>query len=375
MRDQRKLNVLFLPSRYPTEQLPLNGEVARAHAKAVSLKHNVAVLYLANLAGTYRDYDDDGVRTIKRGIRFSGMGVGLVRYLQQGLRDFTHIHRQFKPDIIHVHVAYPAGLLALVISRRYHVPMVLTEQADSLKVFKEGVVKNLLAHRIVAAMKVICPINRATQNLLEDYSKGPFVIVPNIIDPHVFYYQPQPERSADEAKRLLAVSMLTDNKGIGYLLRGLGQLQQKRGDFHLDIVGEGPQLEEYEALAKELQLEDRVKFLGARARTTVATLLQESDFAVIPSLYDIASPIAVAALTSGKPVVSSRWIGADELINDKVGVLVERASAEALRDGIDWMLDHYHDYDPQAIVAYANSRYGASGVADQFDAVYRRALT
>jgi L-malate glycosyltransferase len=375
MTESGKLNVLFLPSRYPTEQLPINGQFVRDHAEAVALKHNIVLLYLAGLAGPYHDYREAGVRIIKHGIRFSGMGVGLARYIRDGMRDFARLHREFKPDIIHVHVAYPAGILAMLISRRYGIPMVLTEIPETVKVFKAGTVKNFLAKRLISAMKVICPVSRSTQNLLEDYSKGPFVIVPIMIDSNLFHYVAQPQRGENEPKRILAVSTLADYKGIGYLLHGLAELGKQRRDFTLDLIGDGSQRSEYEALVEQSGLGDRVNFLGTRAKASVAEMLQQCDFLVVPNLYDIDSPIAVAALACGKPVVSSRWVGAEELINDRVGIVVERASAEALREGINQMLDHYQDYDPQTIVAYARSRYGREGIAEQFDAVYHHTLS
>ncbi len=103
-------------------------------------------------------------------------------------------------------------------------------------------------------------------------------------------------------------------------------------------------------------------------------LMSNCDFLVISSLSEALVVVLVEALASGKPVLSTRWGGADEVVNQEVGILVDKASAEALCRGVDWMLDHYQDYDPQAIAEYAYSQYSYEAIAEQFDNVYHIAL-
>ncbi len=376
-----RLNVLFLPSWYPSDELPVNGIFVREYAKAVSLKHNVAVLYLATQAGPYRDYDDEGIRTIKHAVPFSGAGIGLARYIRQGLRDFAQLHRSFRPDLIHVHMVYPAGLLAMAIALRYRIPLVLSEQMNPFAGYMSNMLKRVLVRRAMAAAQVICPISLFLQRQMEQQgAKGPFVIVPNVVNTRLFTACPPAPRAAGEPKRIVLIALLDypadvpDIKGINYLLRGLAQLSNHRDDFTLDIIGDGPKRAEYEATAAELQLNDKVRFLGMKAKVEVARLLHDYDFLVMPSLSESMGVVVIEALASGKPVVSTRCGGPEEVLTEQVGLLVDKASVKALCGGVAWMLDHYRDYDPQAIAAYARSRYTYEAVAAQFDAVYRQAL-
>ena len=73
-------------------------------------------------------------------------------------------------------------------------------------------------------------------------------------------------------------------------------------------------------------------------------------------------------------MLSTRCGGPEEYLTPEVGHLVEAGSANALAEGIDWMLDHYRDYDPEALHAYARARFAPDVVAGRIADVYREAL-
>ena len=115
-------------------------------------------------------------------------------------------------------------------------------------------------------------------------------------------------------------------------------------------------------------------FHGLQPKPVVASLMQGADFFVLPSLGETFSVVAVEAMACGLPVLATRVGGVPELVDEQTGMLVEPGSAEALRVGIDHMLDHHGDYRRDLIRERAVSRYSLDAVGDAWTAVYRSVL-
>ena len=95
------------------------------------------------------------------------------------------------------------------------------------------------------------------------------------------------------------------------------------------LAGDGPERERLEALASELGVGDRVRFLGRRE--DIPQLLAACDVFALPSLYEGSSLAVLEAMAAGIPIVSSAIGGTDELIDDgRSGMLVPPGDAAAL---------------------------------------------
>src|SRR5262249_50932780 len=70
------------------------------------------------------------------------------------------------------------------------------------------------------------------------------------------------------------------------------------------------------------------------------------------------SPVAlIEAMASGKPIVATHVGGVPEMMTDKTGLLVKPGDTEGLAEAVNYMLDHYHEYDPKVISELATARY------------------
>jgi glycosyltransferase involved in cell wall biosynthesis len=84
-------------------------------------------------------------------------------------------------------------------------------------------------------------------------------------------------------------------------------------ELHLAVAGK-TEGSPYPALAAELQLSDRVHFIGKTSR--IATLMRSVDFFVFPSRYEAHPLVLMEALASGLPVVVSGNFGAADYIRE-----------------------------------------------------------
>jgi glycosyltransferase involved in cell wall biosynthesis len=151
-------------------------------------------------------------------------------------------------------------------------------------------------------------------------------------------YGPAPDQFAlrvslglDPSKRYLAhIARHHPVKDQAMLLRGFALAALP--DVELLMVGDGPLRPELEALARELGIAERVRFLGIRR--DVADLLRASDAFALTSVSEAASLTLLEAMATGLPVVVTAVGGNPEIVRGGVdGLLVPRGDAEPPSSG------------------------------------------
>jgi glycosyltransferase involved in cell wall biosynthesis len=124
---------------------------------------------------------------------------------------------------------------------------------------------------------------------------------------------------------VLTPARLDAQKGHRTLFEAIPQVP----DATFLLAGEGPDREPLEALAAQLGIADRVRFLGRRE--DVPELLAAADVFALPSLYEGSSLAVLEAMAARIPIVSSAIGGTEELIEDgRSGLLVAPGDPEAL---------------------------------------------
>jgi len=169
------------------------------------------------------------------------------------------------------------------------------------------------------------------------------------------------------------VATLRSWKGHRYLLQAIAALG--RSDVHLAIVGDGPQREALEALAKELGLAARVTFAGNQA--DVAPWMQAFDLFCLPSYANEGVPQALMqAMACALPVVTTPVGSIEEIVADgDTGVLVPPENMERLRDAIARLLDDEPARRRLGSRAseVARERFGDDRMVERMLAVFRQA--
>jgi glycosyltransferase involved in cell wall biosynthesis len=129
------------------------------------------------------------------------------------------------------------------------------------------------------------------------------------------------------------VGRLSPEKNVETLLRAVPLITQARPDFRLEIAGDGVCLPALKALARELDLGDRVAFLGDVR--DVPSLLARASMCVLPSLTEGISLVLLEAMARGLPVVATRVGGNPEVVSDdETGLLVPAGAPEQLAAAI-----------------------------------------
>lgn len=98
-------------------------------------------------------------------------------------------------------------------------------------------------------------------------------------------------------------------KGLRFLIEGWPEIS---GAAQLIIVGTDQAAASYKRLARRLGLKDRVRFLGRGA--DVARLMRGADAFALPSLFEPFGNVAMEAMASGVPVLTSAQSGVAETV-------------------------------------------------------------
>jgi len=131
-------------------------------------------------------------------------------------------------------------------------------------------------------------------------------------------------------------------KGVVPALSAVSRLIGQGFDLHLAVAGRGPNVADYRALAAQLGIAERVRFMGPVEDTS--TLFTAVDALVHPAFYDACSLSCLEAWASGLPVALSRADGASGLMTDGVqGWLIEDPNDPAeIASRMKQLLDPYH---------------------------------
>lgn len=114
---------------------------------------------------------------------------------------------------------------------------------------------------------------------------------------------------------LFAGDIRTNRKNLDTVLHALAQVP----DMHLAVIGNTTG-SPYPQLAADLNLSDRVHFMGFRR--DIAQIMQAADLFVFPSRYEPFGMVVSEAMASGLPVITAQTTGAAEIITPACGVVL-----------------------------------------------------
>ena len=110
--------------------------------------------------------------------------------------------------------------------------------------------------------------------------------------------------------RFLFIGQLITRKGVDVLLKSLVKVPRAE----LMVIGDGPEKEKLQNLARNSGIADRVFWLGQMDAAQVHDRILEADALVLPSREDGWGAVVNESLMAGTPVICSSACGASELI-------------------------------------------------------------
>ncbi|MGW7007793.1 glycosyltransferase [Streptomyces sp. NPDC054933] len=278
----------------------------------------------------------DGVRYVPFGPRLGPLGrvrfTAQLGYFAAVLGGLWLLVRRTDPDVVVEDFAAPVSSLCVpYLTRRPVVGVVQWLFAqDKSRQYKLpfGAVERL---GVASHSSLVAVSEDLADELRRRNPAARVTAVPNGLEPAAF-----DRRSPGTAARrdLLYLGRLEiAQKGLDLLLRAYAQAAPHI-DAQLHIAGDGPDEAELRALAQELGIAERVRWLGRVDGTARFDLLAGARLVCMPSRYETFGMVAAEALATGTPVLAYDIPCLSALVGDAVGVRVPpggiTAYAEAL---------------------------------------------
>ena len=291
------------------EEGGVERHVLRLSRDLIGLGHEVS---LATAGGRLEAQLPEEVQVLRLPVQRKNPITGLYCALSLALK-------RKRWDLLHAHSRVPAWI-AWWASSLTGLQWVMTAHAPySLNM---GIVP--LRH----ARGVIC-VSDAVRVHLEGRLPARAAVIPNGVQ------RPAVQWNGDgfpDNPRFLFVGRLTRLKGLDVALRALEGLKGRT--WTLDVLGEGPRREEFEALAAELGLSGRVAFHGFR--DDVEDWMARSGCLIFPSHQEGMGLVVLEALSAGLPVLASDLAPLRSLAS---GPLVPPGDVAAWRAALERVLD------------------------------------
>jgi N-acetyl-alpha-D-glucosaminyl L-malate synthase BshA len=206
-------------------------------------------------------------------------------------------------------------------------------------------------------------------------------VIPNFVN--IKEYLPLAQHELAECRKSLAppgdklithVSNFREVKRVKDVVRVFARIRRAMSATLL-MIGDGPEREDAEKEARDLEVANDVRFLGRIDR--VANLLQASDLFLLPSQSESFGLAALEAMACGVPVVATRAGGIPEVVEDAVtGILEPAGSVEAMgRRAVELLRN------PVALAAMVQAaiatarRYSSENVVPRYEELYQEVLS
>lgn len=130
------------------------------------------------------------------------------------------------------------------------------------------------------------------------------------------------------------IGRLIKDKAVDLMLRAVARVPA----VHASIVGIGPEEAALRSLAKELSIEERIHFLGAR--NDIPEVLKTSDALVLPSKREGFGIVAIEARAAGLPVILSDFGEATNLVSSgEQGYIIKSGNVEELTEAMTRLVE------------------------------------
>ena len=139
-------------------------------------------------------------------------------------------------------------------------------------------------------------------------------------------------------------------------------------EYKLWLVGDGERRLVLENLVAELNLSDRVKFLGIRS--DIPQILEKSHIVVLSSHWEGLSLSSVEGMASGRPFIASDVDGLREVVGG-YGILFPHQDAKTLAKEIKSLCENRDKYNQVALACQERAkRYDIKKMAEKYNQRY-----
>ena len=333
----QKKSILFLTNAYPDFEDSYRGIFIKKMAELLQDNgYNISVVTPKIYRGSRYFEEQNGIK-VYRFPFFSGNKLlieynkipylRMIFYYISGFLLTIFVMFKHRCRLIHTHWAIPTGLIGVWAGRLFRKPLFVTIHGSDFRMATEGsnLVKNIFLWVCQKAIQIICvsEVQSAGIEKMGVRSDKISTIPMGVDEAFLEAGRSRGTKLNGQSHTILSNRNLLPIYNVSLLIRAIPMVVKAKPNTNFLIAGDGPERENLEREAHNLNTSSFVKFLGRVPHTEMPNLLSKVDIYVSTSLYDGTSVSLIEAMGSGAfPVVTDIPANREWITNGQNGFLV-----------------------------------------------------
>jgi glycosyltransferase involved in cell wall biosynthesis len=388
-----KSKILVVPSWYPSPEFPARGTFFREQALLMSNSFDMRVLVAepqknwkglfssANRRIAQRKDESTVVYSFKvYDIPFLPSKVRFKLKLWQYANALKQIIEQenWKPDMLHAHSTFFAGIFAFSLWKKFAIPFTTTEHSP-LDMDIHIVSKQVKYYALEALQK-------ATPLMAVSYSRRREIIwhlplinpgvIGNLVSEDHFQYVPKPAANPFRVLIIAHASLIKDLNTFFKVAAILSERFKEKVAF--DVIGfngwGGNNDKQIQTLAAKYGVLENCHLRGTVSRDEIVGYYHRAHAFVLTSIAEGMPVSVLEALATGTPVFSTRCGGAEEVVTDFCGRICEIKDAEAMANHLSDLIENKTAFDGARMSEYIFGLYGKTAFHNAVKKQYNMGL-
>lgn len=298
---------------------------------------------------SFRQGTIDGVKVINLG---DGMEVhssgGNFQYLKK-VFSIKKIIREINPDVVNAHYLTSYGFMGALVNFKPFV--VSTWGSDILVTPYRNALYKILTQYVIKKSNLLTSDSKFMSDKIIELGgeKEKVLTAPMGVDPEVFNCENK--RPLEKVSSFLSMRTLIENSNIDVIIKAFYKLSKEVENLELTIVNDGDMRSELENTVNSLQLNNKVKILGAVSRDKVVSLLKEKDVYISIPTSDSTSVTLLEAMACGIfPIVSDLPANKEWITDNHNGYILKDISVDEMYNAMKKSLNNISTINESAAI-------------------------
>jgi glycosyltransferase involved in cell wall biosynthesis len=226
-----------------------------------------------------------------------------------------------------------------------------------------------IAVNVYPQLDLLISVSTALRKNIQEQIGTDSIVIPNMLG-HEFLHKTKNEHRNNKIK-IITTGRLVEGKKFDLLIRALSNINTP---YDLNIIGNGPIKNKLELLIQQLNLTEKIHLLGHKNKNELVCLLEQSDLFVLPSQSETFGVSYIEALACGLPIIATDCGGPKDFVTKENGLLIPTNNLEALKNAIEFMIEHINDYDKVAIAEDCKKRFSPKTIAKELTLIFEKII-